>query len=272
MKKITKTLFALLALAPTALMFTACGQGTPIEQGPALEALNAATSVETLSAVTHDFVFSHEMSVYTNTNNTAITINENTISKVSRSEDNFYYEITSQSNTNTTTSGLIEATENNSSSYNYTMGEIDGQIYVVDVDKKLYSALGAGDMTDVNLNVLLSVTPFHVVQEAELTGEGVTMELFETGENSYSLKFVITEEETETVAEETITTVTTTTYEYTITDGKLTYYYMHGLETENGTRTGEATYRMNIDYQTIAVPAFPTSLEGYEEGDMSMGY
>ena len=269
MKKITKTLFALLALAPTALMFTACGQGTPIEQGPALEALNAAASVETLSAVTHDYVLRMEDNQYTNEDGVSQNINTSGTIRVSKSEDNFYYDINVSMTMNATASGLVEATQSASMSQSYVIGTIDGQSYAVNTGKKLYSST---DTTNyVNLYASLG-SMVYVVQEAELAGEGVTMELFETGENSYSLRFVITEEETQTVAEETITTVTTTTYEYTITDGKLTYHYAHELVTENGTRTSEATCRMNIDYQTVAVPSFPTSLEGYEEGDMSMGY
>ncbi len=262
---IFKIVLAFALILPTAFMFAACSTGDPIEQAEGLEALANAVNTETYQDV-ESFTITQNYEVEETEDGATSYMKMTNKNTVYKTEDATVVEISASVNMDIHMAGFMDGTSKTSSSVTFKMGKVGENYYMVNEGEKLYVESTSLALEGFS-SFLSNLTGIEVIDADFITnaGEGnVEADLRTTGENSYNLKFVVTEEDTVSADSDTPVKKTVTTYYYEIRDGKITKYEVNTIMYEDDVQIGYEKTSYTFEYSAKKL-SMPTSIEGYEE-------
>ena len=268
---IFKVVLAFAMLVPCAFLFAACNSGDPIEQAEALTALSTAENAETYADV-NSFTVSMSLTQQTNEDGTTTNMSQTSRTIVYKTDTGTIIEASSSMEMTMRKSGAVEVTSSADGSLNYKLVKIGDNYYKVNEENKVYDDSNLLEMeSSSNILMLIAGLPFIDQDEINSAGEGnVEADLRTTGENSYNLRFIVTETQTMNEgADDEYVAKAITEYYYEIRDSKLTKFEYSETEYEDDAQISKTRGSYSIEYSARTLTA-PTSLDGYTQEDLSL--
>ena len=267
---IFKVVLAFAMLVPCAFLFAACNSGDPIEQSEAMTALATTSNVATYTDVS-SYTITQSMEQQSNEDGAEMITKQSSKAIVYKNDNNTI--IDTSVNMEMTMKQDNGATVINSSatgSVNYKLAKIGDSYYKINEKNKVYDTSSALEM-ETTASILSILTSFTFIDDAAITaaGDNIEMDLRTTGENSYNLRFTVTETNTmQEGTEQEYVEKTVNEFYYEIRDSKITKYESTSTEYKDDAQVSKTSMKYAIEYSAKTLTA-PTSLEGYTEADLS---